>query len=81
MIYHKINCSFPFQIHNAVQLERWALFFISSNYEAFKNRKEFSLLEGANKEHVEMNQWPPVSYLCEVEKYELTKTGEKYKVM
>ena len=64
------------QGHNAVQLSDWCLHFISSNYIAFKNRKEFSLLTGTNMEHVEEHRWPPVAYLKEIEEYE-NKYGDK----
>jgi hypothetical protein len=33
-------------------------------------RKEFKKLEGNNKKYVEDNQWPPLSYLKELEAYE-----------
>ena len=58
------------QLHNAEQLVNWCRFFIASNYEPFKARKEFSLLQGAHKEYVEEHRWPPVSYIKEVEEYE-----------
>lgn len=33
-------------------------------------RKEFKKLEGKNKAYVEEHQWPPVSYLKDLEAYE-----------
>ncbi|KAL3869767.1 hypothetical protein ACJMK2_042404 [Sinanodonta woodiana] len=52
------------------QLSKWCLHFIASNYIPFERRPEFYLLEGANKEYVEENRWPPLSYLKELEEYE-----------
>lgn len=71
------------QIYNAEQLSNWCLHFISSNYIAFEKRKEFSLLTGSNKEHVEEHRWPPLSYLEEVQQYEkeMEKLGEKCSIM
>lgn len=66
------------QGHNAVQLSDWCLHFISSNYLAFQNRKEFSLLTGDNKSHIDEHRWPPVSYLKEIAEYE-EKYGDKKK--
>jgi hypothetical protein len=51
-------------------LERWCLHFIASNYIAFCRRPEFCLLEGANREYIETNRWPPLSYITAVEQYE-----------
>lgn len=41
-------------------------------------RKEFKNLEGRNKKYVEDNQWPPLSYLKQLEEYEkaIGKTGD-----
>ncbi|XP_078615509.1 rho-related protein racA-like isoform X1 [Branchiostoma floridae x Branchiostoma japonicum] len=58
------------QMHNAPQLSSWCLHFISTNYTAISKRPEFSLLQGENLKHVEEHQWPPVSYLKQVEEYE-----------
>ncbi|XP_045160594.2 rho-related protein racA-like isoform X2 [Mercenaria mercenaria] len=72
------------QAYNAKQLADWCLFFVSSNYIAFEQRKEFSQLKGENKKHVEENRWPPVSYLKEVEEYNKKygdKTADKCVVM
>ncbi|XP_061177740.1 rho-related protein racA-like [Saccostrea echinata] len=57
-------------LHNAEELSNWCLHFISSNYIAFEKRKEFPLLTGSNKTHVEENRWPPLSYLEEMKEYE-----------
>ena len=74
---------FSFQIHNEEQLSNWCLHFISSNYIAFEKRREFPLLTGSNKTHVEEHRWPPLSYLKEVEVYEqeMEKAGEKCSIM
>ncbi|ESO93584.1 hypothetical protein LOTGIDRAFT_119223 [Lottia gigantea] len=71
------------QIHNADQLSQWCLHFIASNHIAFNERDEYRLLDGENKEYIETNQWPPLSYLAEVEEYErqMKKRGEKCVIM
>ncbi|XP_021345146.1 rho-related protein racA-like [Mizuhopecten yessoensis] len=71
------------QNYNAEQLSCWCLHFISTNYTAFQNRAEFSLLKGDNKTYIEENQWPPVSYLREVEEYEKkwNPKGDKCSIM
>lgn len=55
---------------NAEQLSKWCLFFISSNYQSFIKRSEFKQLKGENLAFCEENQWPPLSYLAEVQEYE-----------
>ncbi|XP_021345136.1 rho-related protein racA-like [Mizuhopecten yessoensis] len=57
------------QKYNAEQLSSWCFHFISTNYTAFQNRVEFSCLTEGNKIYIEENQWPPISYLREVEEY------------
>ncbi|XP_013385052.1 rho-related protein racA [Lingula anatina] len=71
------------QIHNAEQLANWCLHFISTNYQCFKNRPEFPLLQEKNLEYVEENQWPPVEYLNELREYEklTAKSEEKCSIM
>lgn len=63
---------------NAKQLTTFCLHFISTNYDAFSRRKEFTALESGDRKYVEENRWPPVSYLKEVEEFEkeLAKRGE-----
>jgi len=58
------------QLHNAPQLEKFCLHFISSNYQPMKKRDEWCNLKGENLKYVEENQWPPKSYLDEIEAYE-----------
>jgi len=58
------------QQHNANQLAQFCLHFISSNFQPMKKRKEFVELVGDNLKHVEEHQWPPISYLKELEEYE-----------
>ena len=67
-----------FQVHNADQLTKWCLHFISTNFQAFKARPEFPQLTGDNLEHCEEHQWPPLSYLQEVEEYQ-KQIGSKEK--
>jgi len=61
---------------NAKQLSDFCLHFISSNYQPMKKRPEWELLIEENIKYVEEHQWPPVSYLKELEKYEKL-TGKK----
>lgn len=56
--------------NNATQLEKFCLHFICTNYQAIKNRKEFSSLDSTSKNYVEENQWPPKSYIAQVQEYE-----------
>ncbi|XP_067686809.1 rho-related protein racA-like [Haliotis asinina] len=71
------------QLHNASQLSKWCLHFISTNYIAFSKRSEFVMLKGVNKAHVEENRWPPLAYLEEVKAYEkmVAKQARKCSVM
>ncbi|XP_046584569.1 rho-related protein racA-like isoform X1 [Haliotis rubra] len=71
------------QLHNASQLSKWCLHFISTNYIAFSKRPEFVMLKGDNRVHVEENRWPPSAYLQDVEEYEkmVAKQGRKCSVM
>ena len=58
------------QLHNAHQLSGWCLHFISSNFVAFKDKQEFSLLlTGDNLDHVTSHRWPPLSYEQAMEEY------------
>ncbi|KAK7092808.1 rho-related protein racA-like [Littorina saxatilis] len=65
------------ETYNAKQLVKWCLFFISSNFLAFENRKEFADLTSHHRKHVNEQRWPPLSYLEEVKEYEekMAKTG------
>jgi len=58
------------QKHNAHQLEKFCFHFISSNYQPMKKKAEWCKLKGTNLKYVEENQWPPKSYLDELEAYE-----------
>jgi len=61
------------QQSNAKQLEMFCLHFISSNFQPMKKRPEWNSLKGNNIKYVEENQWPPVSYLKQLEQYEKEK--------
>ncbi|XP_074655294.1 rho-related protein racA-like isoform X2 [Tubulanus polymorphus] len=78
-----ISLLYTSERHNAEQLVTWCLHFISSNYIAFENRPDFCNLKGEFLDHVEEHRWPPVSYLNEVQEYEIqmTKQGESCQVM
>ena len=67
------------QTFNAKQLTTWCLHFISTNYDSFTRRAEFSQLTGSNLEHCSEHRWPPLSYLNELHEYEqkLKATGNK----
>eukprot|EP01132_Coremiostelium_polycephalum_P003298 gene3298-4130_t len=56
--------------HNADQLTKFCLHFISSNYQPMKRRKEFNSLDDESKKYIEEHQWPPISYLRALEDYE-----------
>ena len=58
------------QRQNANQLASFCLHFISTNYQPFLKRSEFKHLEGENLKFVQDHQWPPVSYLNQLEVYE-----------
>ncbi|KAL5010074.1 hypothetical protein ScPMuIL_012379 [Solemya velum] len=57
------------QMHNAEQLAQWCLHFISSNYDAFANRDDFSKLDGSNREYIDENRWPSLAYFFRVHGY------------
>eukprot|EP01090_Pellita_catalonica_P018752 TRINITY_DN6156_c0_g1_i1.p1 TRINITY_DN6156_c0_g1~~TRINITY_DN6156_c0_g1_i1.p1 ORF type:complete len:750 (+),score=175.71 TRINITY_DN6156_c0_g1_i1:2062-4311(+) len=57
------------QAHHADQLAAFCLHFISANYQPMSKRAEFKNLKGKNKDYIEKNQWPPVSYLKQLETY------------
>ena len=59
-----------FQDHNARQLPVWCLHFIAKNYVTFQSRQEFSKMTGNDLAFVEKHQWPPISYLQELARYE-----------
>lgn len=58
------------QQHNANQLAKFCLHFIASNFQPMKKRKEFSEIVGDNLKYIEEHQWPPISYLKDLEEYE-----------
>jgi len=58
------------QQHNANQLAQFCLHFIASNFQPMKKRPEFSMLGAENLVYIEEHQWPPLSYLKELEEYE-----------
>jgi len=67
---------------NANQLAEFCLHFLSVNYGPMKKRLEWKKLEGQNMSFVEEHQWPPVSYLKELEVYEkATSKEEKCRIM
>jgi len=77
-----INILMEAQTCNANQLAEFCLHFLSVNYGPMSKRKEWKTLEGENKNYVEEHQWPPVSYLKELETYEKAiGKGEKCNIM
>ncbi|GAM24261.1 hypothetical protein SAMD00019534_074360 [Acytostelium subglobosum LB1] len=65
--------------HNAEQLSKFCLHFISSNYQPMRKRKEFEKLDSSTKKYLEENQWPPVWYITACEEYEqeMAKLNDK----
>lgn len=56
--------------HNASQLKVWFLDWCSANYVPLTKRSDFNELEGDDKDYIVAHQYPPLSYLAEVEQYE-----------
>lgn len=56
--------------HNAPQLKTWFLDWCGANYVPLTKRKDFQDLQGDDKDYIVQHQYPPVSYLEEVAKYE-----------
>ncbi len=63
-----------FQVHNADQLEKWCLHFISTNYAAFSKLPEFSTLTESDRAYIKKNIWPPLSSLQKEETEARTTT-------
>lgn len=78
-----VHIVYLLQLFGAKQLAQRCLYFISTNYLAFKKRRDFDRLTGANLEYVETNRWPPASYLNELHEYEqqLAKNNKKCSIM
>lgn len=55
---------------DAQQLIKFMTHFLTTNFGPVSKRDEFAKLSKANRDYVEENQWPPKSYLKEVEEYE-----------
>lgn len=53
--------------HNAAQLEKWLLFFLSSNYLPCSH--VLPLLSDKHRKHCEKNRWPPEKYVVEMKKW------------
>ena len=45
------------QAHNANQLAKWCLHFISTNYSVFEGEDKFEYIQGENRAHIEQQQW------------------------
>jgi hypothetical protein len=54
----------------ATQLEAWCLHFIASNHGPMRRRPEWTSLSPRHLAHVTTHQWPPLSYLAAVDRYE-----------
>mmetsp|Transcript_4259 Transcript_4259/g.6706 ORF Transcript_4259/g.6706 Transcript_4259/m.6706 type:complete len:1197 (-) Transcript_4259:91-3681(-) len=63
--------------HNAHQLVGFCRHFIASVFHPMSKRAEFKNLCKEDLDHVTANQWPPISYLKEVEKYERAVAAQK----
>jgi len=58
------------------------LHFCCTNYVELEKKPEWKDLKRANKDYIEQNRWPPVSYLKELATYEKTSSeAEKCAVM
>merc|ERR1712154_83052 len=68
------------QRHNAKQLEKFLLHFITTNYVPMRKKKEYKLLKGDNLKYIEKHRWPPKWYEDECAKYaeELEEWQDKY---
>jgi len=64
------------QTHNAPQLAAFCSHFIYSNYQLMIKRPEWKSIEGENRKFMDEHQWPPVSYLKELEIYEKATGGK-----
>ncbi|XP_014673141.1 PREDICTED: rho-related BTB domain-containing protein 1-like [Priapulus caudatus] len=62
----------PAQLHNAKQLARWCLVQLSIKYNELTryNKKALHSLRPGNLAYLNLNRWPPVWYLNEVEHYQ-----------
>jgi len=69
-----INLLLTGQAHNALQLARWCLYLITTNYSDFEACDDFDLIKGDNRRHVLEHRWPPLAYLKELEEFK-RKTG------
>lgn len=65
------------QQHNAHQLAKFCLHSIATNYGAMMQRPGWNKLTGENRKWIEKNQWPPKSYLKEIEEYRKTRNHSK----
>lgn len=61
----------------ATQLSKFCLHFISTNYEAMINRKEWKNLQKSDEKYIEENKWPPQSYLDKLKEYEHAQNKNK----
>ncbi|KAH3743763.1 rac gtpase [Pelomyxa schiedti] len=60
---------------DAQQLVKFMQHFCCTNYGPISQRSDFAKLSSANKHYIDENQWPPKSYLKEVEDYEKLVAG------
>lgn len=66
--------------HNAPQLKAWFLDWCSANYVPLTKRKDFNALTGKDKDYIVEHQYPPLSYLEAVAKYEVDLKALKKKL-
>lgn len=65
------------QENNADQLVAFCLQFIATNFRPMQKRKEWANLSEANVRYLTENQWPPLSYFADIEKYEKEVANRK----
>eukprot|EP01105_Mastigella_eilhardi_P003620 TRINITY_DN1474_c0_g2_i1.p1 TRINITY_DN1474_c0_g2~~TRINITY_DN1474_c0_g2_i1.p1 ORF type:complete len:691 (+),score=143.95 TRINITY_DN1474_c0_g2_i1:81-2153(+) len=61
------------QVADAQQLLKFMQHYLCTNFGPVTKREDFKSLSSANRHYLEENQWPPKSYLKQVEEYEKAK--------
>lgn len=69
------------QTHNAKQLEKFCLHFISTHYQALSRHAEYKSLSRENRKYIEEHQWPPKSYLKDLAEYQQQLEKEAKKIL
>ena len=81
-----INSRFPLvQILNrcnslpgsAPQLQAFLKHFLCANYQVCQKRDDWAQLEADDRQHMEAHQWPPISYMRQLEEYNRKKAAKE----